>query len=230
MQDKIVVVTGGTGGLGKNVAKAFSRKGAHTIVTYRKNDEFENLRREARNIEGIMADVTDGDNVKAAIDEIIEKYGRIDVLVNLVGGFREKGLLETDEEDFNSMININLRSVFLSSKYVLPHMKKQGGGKIVNVGARSAVEPSAGLGAYAPSKAGVIALTKTLAEEFKHDRINVNCVLPSVIDTEANRRAMPGENFAKWVAPDDIATVILFLASDHAKAVHGAAIPVYGLL
>jgi len=179
-------------------------------------------------IKFIKANVTKEEEVKKTIQETLEEFGKIDILVNIVGGFAYAKILDTDEKTWDSMMNMNLKSAYLCSKAVLPHMIKQNYGKIVNISSRPALKGSAGVGAYSASKAGVLNLTETIADEVKDYEINVNTILPSTIDTPANRRDMPNADFSKWVKPEEIARVIVFLASDDSKPISGAAIPVYG--
>jgi NAD(P)-dependent dehydrogenase (short-subunit alcohol dehydrogenase family) len=179
----------------------------------------------------IMADVTDERSVQELVKTIIDKFGRIDFLLNIVGAYAGgTDIADTDLSQWDLMMNVNLKSAFLCAKTVLPHMMKQNYGRIVNVSSRTAVEKSrrAKSGAYAISKAGVIVLTETLADEMKNYHINVNCVMPSTIDTPNNRRNFPKADFSKWVDPNEIAEVMLFLLSDASKVTSGACIPVYG--
>jgi NAD(P)-dependent dehydrogenase (short-subunit alcohol dehydrogenase family) len=164
------------------------------------------------------------------VDQVRQRFGRIDVLCNLAGGFRMGAPVhETSDKDWDFLFNLNARTVLNMAKAVVPGMIKSGGGKIVNVGAYAAQKGAARMGAYIASKSAVIRLTETMAAELREQNINVNCVLPTIIDTPENRAAMPDADPRKWVAPQDLAAVVLFLASDAARAIHGAAIPVTGL-
>ncbi|MEW6143786.1 MAG: SDR family NAD(P)-dependent oxidoreductase [Thermodesulfobacteriota bacterium] len=232
LQDKVAVITGGTGGLGKAVVSLFLAEGAYVLSTYIDDAELEGclgLRDEykSRVVFG-KANVTKASNVANVAQKTIEKFSRIDILVNLVGGFAQSPLADTDEEAWDTMMNTNLKSAFLTSRSVIPHMIKQGRGSIVNIASRPALKGSPGLAAYGASKAGVLNLTQSMAEELKEHNINVNAVIPGTINTPANRMIMPDADFSKWVDPEDIAKVIAFLCSDDARAVSGAAIPVYG--
>ena len=232
LEDKVAIVTGGTGSLGKAVMSVFLAEGAFVLSTYRKDEELEGclvLREEykARVAFG-KADVTKASNVSNVALKTIEKFSRIDILVNIVGGFTQSPLADTDEEAWDRMMDMNLKSVFLCSKSVVPHMIRQGRGSIVNIASRPALKGSPGLSAYGASKAGVLNLTQSMAEELKEHNINVNAIIPGTIDTPANRTSMPDADFSRWVTPEDIARVIAFLCSDDARAVSGAAIPVYG--
>lgn len=154
----------------------------------------------------------------------------IDVLANIAGGFAMGDTVATTSDDaWDAMMNINVRTVLNMCRAAVPGMMARGTGKIVNVGARGALRGTAGMAAYVSSKSVVIRLTETLADEVKQHGVNVNCVLPSVIDTPRNRADMPNADWGKWVSPQDIAQVVLFLASPAAAAIHGAAIPVEGL-
>jgi NAD(P)-dependent dehydrogenase (short-subunit alcohol dehydrogenase family) len=163
------------------------------------------------------------------VGKVMQHYGRIDVLANIAGGFTMgPPVHETDEKTWDFMLNLNAKTAFLTCRAVVPQMLAAGGGKIINVGARAGLQGSAKMAPYIVSKSAVIRLTESLAAELKHKGINVNCILPGTIDTPANRESMPNADFEKWVPPSDLASVILFLASPVAKAVQGAAVPVYG--
>ena len=176
------------------------------------------------------ADLLDRAEVAAAIKDAVDQYGRIDVLCNIAGGFRMgHAVHETPDQEWNFLFDLNARSVLHAVHAVVPHMLAAGRGRIVNVGAASALKGMARMGAYCASKDVVIRITEAMSAELRDSNINVNCVLPSIIDTPENRAAMPGADPARWVAPDALARVIAFLASDDAQAIHGAAIPVVGL-
>jgi NAD(P)-dependent dehydrogenase (short-subunit alcohol dehydrogenase family) len=229
---KIVMVAGGTGGLGRAVSLAFLEEGARVIVTCRKQEEFATLAAGTGTdnlLEGHTVDVTDESAVRQFIDGVMTKYDRLDAMVNTVGAYAGGvKLWDLNTKVFDQMIALNLRSGLLLSRAVLPAMLKFRRGAIVNVASQAALEYTAGNSAYAASKAGALAMMGSLAEELKGTGVRVNSILPSVIDTEANRKAMPDADFGKWPKPQDIARVILFLCSDDAKVVHGAALPVYG--
>jgi NAD(P)-dependent dehydrogenase (short-subunit alcohol dehydrogenase family) len=230
---KIVLVAGGTGGLGKAASLAFLAEGAMTVVTYRSQAEYVALREAAgsaaKQLEGYTADVTDEAAVKALVDDILNRHGQLDVLINTVGGYAGGiKLWELDMKTFDQMLALNLRSGYVLARAALLPMLKQRSGAIVNIAAKAAFDHGAGASAYAASKAAAVAMMDSLAEDLKGTGVRVNSVLPSIIDTEVNRKAMPDANFAAWPKPEDIARVVLFLASDQAKVVHGAAVPVYG--
>jgi NAD(P)-dependent dehydrogenase (short-subunit alcohol dehydrogenase family) len=230
---KVVLVAGGTGGLGHAVSLAFLSEGAKVVVTYRNQKEFDALRSAAgtngSSLEGRRVDVTDEAAVRELIDAVFAKYGRLDGLVNTVGGYAGgKNLWQTDAKVFDQMLTLNMRSGYVLARATVPAMIKQGSGVIVNIASKAAVEHAAGAAAYAASKAGAVAMMDSLAAEVKGTGVRVNSILPSIIDTEANRKAMPKADFAKWPKPEDISRDILYLCSDDAKVIHGAAIPVYG--
>ena len=230
---KVALVTGGTGGLGRAVSLAFLEQGAAVIVTYRRQEEFDALRSGAGGIasrlEGHAVDVTDAAAVRGLVDTVLEQHGRLDALVNTVGGYAGGvKLWEAEPRVFDQMLALNLRSGYALARAAVPAMLKQGRGAIVNIAAKAALDHPAGAAAYAASKAAAVAMLDSLAAEVKGTGLRVNSILPSIIDTAANRMAMPGADFAQWPKPDEIARVILFLCSDEGRVVHGAAIPVYG--
>jgi len=184
----------------------------------------------AEALEGAQVDVTDEKSVSMLVDETLTKgSGRLDVVVNTVGGYAGGlKLWETDADVFNRMLNLNLRSGFALAHATMPVMLRLGRGAFVNVAAKAAVDHAAGASAYAASKAAAVAMFDSLAADAKGTGVRVNTILPSIIDTEVNRTAMPGAPFDQWPKPEEIATVILFLASDQARVIHGASIPVYG--
>ena len=229
---KVVLVAGGTGGLGHAVSLAFLQEGARVVVTYRKQEEFAALKSAAgasvSSLAGYDADVTDESAARQLVANVLAKDGRLDALVNTVGGYAGgMKLWETDAKVFDQMLALNLRSGYALSRAVIPAMLKQGRGAIVNVCAKAAFDHAAGASAYAASKAAALALMDSLAADIKGTGVRVNSVLPSIMDTEANRKAMPGADFAKWPKTEDVARVILFLCSDDARVIHGAAVPVY---
>lgn len=230
---KLALVAGGTGGLGRAVSLAFLEQGWKVAVTYRRREEWEALQDAAgaskERLAGCGADVTDETSVSGLIESLLGKGGRLDALINTVGGYAGSvRLWELDTKVFEQMLALNLRSGFTLSRAVVPVMLKQGSGSIVNVAAKAAFDHAAGASAYAASKAAAVAMMDSLAADLKGTGVRVNSILPSIIDTEANRKAMPKSDFAQWPKPEDIARVILFLCSDDAKVIHGAALPVYG--
>lgn len=209
---RIVVVTGAAGNLGRAVCAAFASQEALLIKL------------------DIETNLLDQKVVDAAIEKTLLEHRRIDVLCNIAGGFRMgKAVHETSDADWNFLFDVNVRTVLHTARAVVPHMLKAGGGKIVNVGAFAAQRGVANMGAYTASKSAVIRLTEAMAAELREKNINVNCVLPTVLDTPQNRADMPKADPKRWVALEDLAKVIVFLASDDARAIHGAALPVPGL-
>jgi NAD(P)-dependent dehydrogenase (short-subunit alcohol dehydrogenase family) len=230
---KVVLVAGGTGGLGRAVSLAFLEEGAKVVVTYRKEGEFAELKKAAGSkadaLEGAAVDVTDEGAVNGLVAGIVSRLGRVDALVNAVGGYAGGvKLWEMETKVFDTMLALNLRSGYALARGVLPTMLKQRQGSIVNVAAKAAVDHGAGAGAYAASKAAAVAIMDSLAGDLKGSGVRVNSILPSIIDTAVNRQAMPKADFAAWPKPEAIARVILFLCSDEASVVQGAAVPVYG--
>lgn len=229
--DKTVLVAGGTGGLGRAVSLAFLAEGAKVVVTYREPKEFDSLNSAAKgaSVVGHSVDVTDEAAVRQLVEQILAKHGRLDVLVNTVGGYAGGvNLWELQTKVFDQMLALNVRSGYALSRAAIPGMLQQKQGAIVNIASKAAADHSAGASAYAASKAAAVALMDSLAAEVKGTGVRVNSILPSIIDTEANRKAMPGADFAKWPKPEEIARVILFLCSDDAKLINGASVPVYG--
>jgi NAD(P)-dependent dehydrogenase (short-subunit alcohol dehydrogenase family) len=228
---QVVLVTGGTGALGSATARAFLRQGAFVAVTYRTSQEFDTLRSaaaaDASRLQGHQLDVADEAQMLGLVRGLDAEFHRLDALVNAVGGYAGGAKLwETESGVLERMLTLNLHSVFVSARAVLPMLVRQGSGSIVNVAARSALHPPGAAGAYVASKAAAVALMHSLALDLKDTGIRVNSVLPNIIDTAANRRDMPHADFATWTKPEDIARVILFLCSPDAQAVNGAAIPV----
>lgn len=230
--NKVVLITGGTGALGVALTQSFISSGATTIATYVRDEKTEKINSEFKNNTVLIkADITKEDQVVKLISTIVERFGRIDILVNSVGGYLGgKSVMELDENEWDLMMNLNLKSAFLISKHVIPVMKSSGpGAKIVHVSSKTGLKSEGFDSAYAASKSGLLRLVESISQETKGLGISVNCILPSVIDTEANRRAMPKADFSKWVKTDDISKVVMFLCSPEAKVITGAAIPTYGL-
>jgi len=231
--DRLILVAGGTGGLGRAVALAFLGEGARVAVTYRAAAELDSLARaageDAVRMSGHPTDVTDHEAVRTLVDELVARHGRLDALVNTVGAYAGGARLwEMDVETLDRMLLANLRSGYVLARAAVPVMLKQGHGAIVNVASRAALVHGAGESAYSASKAAAVALIDSLAADLKGTGVRANSILPSIMDTEANRKAMPRADFSKWPKPEEIARVVLFLCGDDAKLIHGAAIPVYG--
>jgi len=224
MQGKVVVVTGASGALGKVVVEAALARGAKVAGV----DHAASLIPAMTNrIELGGVDLSDPAQARVAIEAVAMQFGRLDVLINIAGGFAFEMVREGDAETWQRMFALNVLTALNASRAAIPHLAASTAGRIVNIGAMGALQAGAGMGAYAASKAGVHRLTEALAAECK-GKITVNAVLPSTIDTPANRASMPQADFTNWVTPQELAEVILFLASDAASAVTGALLPVKG--
>jgi NAD(P)-dependent dehydrogenase (short-subunit alcohol dehydrogenase family) len=230
--ERVVLITGAGGNLGRAVAAAFAADGARLALLDRNSGAIEETIAACSGQAAARAfatDLIDPGAVDATVAAVMQTFGRIDVLANIAGGFTMGPLLQdTGDRDWDFMMDLNARSVFHTCRRVVPHMLAQGGGRIVNVSARAAVQGKGRMAPYCASKAAVITLTESLAAENRHSGINVNCILPGTIDTPQNRADMPDANFDHWVPPAALADVVFFLASDAARCVTGAAIPVYG--
>ena len=231
MTAETVLITGASGNLGRAVAAAFAARGANLALLDRNRAHLDAAfggESERRML--VAADLLDAAAVDAAAASVAARFGRIDVLCNIAGGFRMGTPVHaTPDADWNFLQDLNARTVLHTARAVVPRMLAAGRGRIVNVGAFAAQRGPADMGAYVAAKSAVIRLTESMAAELRDKGINVNCVLPTIIDTPENRKAMPEADPARWVAPDDLASVIAFLASDAARAIHGAAVPVTGL-
>lgn len=229
--NQVVVVTGACGNLGQAVAARFRQGGATLVLLDLDRQQLEQRYGPENDRQHFSAtDLLDRAGVAAAIKDTVGRLGRIDVLCNIAGGFRMgHAVHETPEQEWNFLFDLNARSVLHVVHAVVPHMIDAGSGKIVNVGANAALKGVANMGAYCASKDVVVRMTEAMAAELRECSINVNCVLPSIIDTPENRSAMPDADVGRWVTPAGLANVIAFLASDDAQAIHGAAIPVVGL-
>ncbi len=224
MDGKVVVVTGASGALGRAVAISALAMGAQVAgVDHAASQAAATPSR----IEFGCVDLTDPAQAKQAVDAAAAHFGKLDALINIAGGFAFEAIAEGDPATWQRMYAINVLTALNASRSAIPHLVASGAGRIVNVGAIGALQAGSGMGAYAASKAGVHRLTEALAAEWK-GKITVNAVLPSTIDTAANRASMPTADFTKWVTPEELANVILFLASDAASAVTGALLPVSG--
>jgi NAD(P)-dependent dehydrogenase (short-subunit alcohol dehydrogenase family) len=238
--DQVILITGGTGALGSKVSESFLNFSPRAIIiTFRSETEMQKLKvkiLKRRNkeqkenhqtiIEFIKVNITNEDEVKTLISNILEKFGQVHVLANVVGGYiGGKSVCETSEEEWDKMMLINLKSAFLISKHVLISMKKKNFGKIVHVSSATGAKANGNDSGYAASKAGLIRLVESMAEEIRGLNININCLLPTIIDTESNREAMPTSNFSNWIAPEELAKVICYLSSEDAKVINGVALP-----
>jgi NAD(P)-dependent dehydrogenase (short-subunit alcohol dehydrogenase family) len=242
---KTVLIAGGTGGLGRAVTTAFLDAGARVVSTYVSQDGYDAFykhlnetqsagtaraeRIDGTRFEGHRVDVTDEAAVTQLVQQIVTKYGRLDAMVNAVGGYiGGVKLWDMETKDWERMMSLNVKSGYVLSRTAVRAMLKQGHGAIVNVASKAAVDHAAGNAAYAASKAAAVAMMDCLAADLRGTGVRANSVLPSIIDTEANRKALPNANFASWPKPEEIARVILWLCSDEARLINGASIPVYG--
>jgi NAD(P)-dependent dehydrogenase (short-subunit alcohol dehydrogenase family) len=208
LNNKVTLITGASGGLGTFVAKAFLDAGAL--------------------VETVAGKVTSGDDARAAAAAVTQKHGRIDALVHLVGAFAGgQPVSDTDDATLENMLNLNLRLAFYMVRAVLPKMREQASGRILAIGSRTAIEPAPMVAAYSASKAALVSLVKTVALENKDRNITANVVLPGTMDTPANRKAMPAADFSTWIQPNQVASLLVYLASDQASQITGAAIPVW---
>jgi len=227
---QVVVVTGAAGAVGHTTAAAFVAAGARVAAVDHAADRLAALWDGNDRVLQLSTDLTSPESVQAMADSIAAELGPVDVLVNVAGGFRMGPLLhETDIEDWDFMFDLNARSVFLTCRALIPGMRERQAGKVVNVAARAALQGKGKMAPYIASKAAVMRLTESLAAENRELGINVNCILPGTVDTPANRADMPDADHSTWVPTEDLASVMLFLASPAARGVHGAAVPVYGL-
>jgi NAD(P)-dependent dehydrogenase (short-subunit alcohol dehydrogenase family) len=232
-ENRVALVTGGTGALGSAVALDLLANGARVAVPFRSQEEFENLTRRAKERQGALwgatADLTRGEEIAKVVADVIERWGQLDYVVAVAGGFAAGKSYETDERIWDHMFNLNLRSVFLLMRSVVPIMIRQNFGRIVTVSSGSILHRGgAGIAAYAISKTAVLRLSEILADELKDFDIHVHCILPGTMDTEANRQAMPKADFSKWVKTEDVARVIRTLLSDEFRSVRAVAVPVLG--
>lgn len=229
MSAQTVIVTGAAGHLGKAVAAAFRQRGARLVLVDRQQDALE--RAFGGDSESLLLplDLLDRDQVRPGLARAVERFGPADTLCHVAGGFRMgEAVHETAPETWEFLFDLNARSFVNVANVVVPQLLERGSGKIVTVGTAAAAKGVAQMGAYCASKSALVRLTEAMSAELKDRNINVNCVLPSIIDTPDNRAAMPDADPARWVAPQALAEVIVFLASDGASAIHGAAIPVTG--
>ena len=228
--NQVVVITGAAGNLGVAVARAYQKAGAKLVLLDRSPDRLQKLFTDlAGSSDHYLAtgvDVTDAESVAAVAAETASRFGRVDALINTAGGYRAgTPVHETPLADWDFLMDLNGRSVFTVCRAFVPQLLQQGAGKIVNIASRGALAGDAGAAIYNASKSVVVRLTESLSAELKPKGINVNCVLPGLIDTPPNRAAMPNADYSRWVTPEALSQIILFLTSDAATAIHGAAIP-----
>lgn len=230
--NKVVLITGAAGNLGQKVAELFHQAGAKLVLADLVEDRLKEVYMDHLNLSEallIPTDLTQESAVQSMVKEATSRFGQIDILANIAGGFTMgPPIYETPVRDWDFLLDLNARTMLLTSRAIIPVMLAHSGGRIISVSARAAKQGKAHMGPYCVSKAAVITLTETLSAEHKYDNVNVNCILPGTIDTPQNREAMPNEDHSKWVSTTDLANVILFLASDEARAITGAAVPVFG--
>jgi NAD(P)-dependent dehydrogenase (short-subunit alcohol dehydrogenase family) len=229
----VAIITGAVGNLGSATAQVFQAAGRRTVLVDRSGDRlrdaFKSIADSPDHLLAGGVDLSDPVSLAALVEKALARFGRIDTLVHTVGAWRGgKPVHEMDLGDWDFLFNANLRTTLLCCRAVIPQMLEQGRGRIITVASRDGLAGGAGYAAYSASKSAVLRLTESLADELKASNINVNSVLPATIDTPQNRAAQPTADFTKWVEPSAIAEVILFLASDASRAIHGAALPVFG--
>jgi NAD(P)-dependent dehydrogenase (short-subunit alcohol dehydrogenase family) len=226
MKGKVVLVTGADGGLGTHVTQAFLNAGATVIGTSRKirQSDFQ-----SSTFTAMPAEISTGKGAKVLLEQLLVRFVKLDVLAHTVGGFAGgSSIADTNDKTFQQMFDINLNSTFHILRAAIPALRASGNGRIIAIGSRAALEPGAKVGAYSASKAAMVSLIKTVALENKDAGVTANVILPGTIDTPSNRQAMAKADFSKWVRPETIAGLMVWLAGDTAKDVNGAVIPVYG--
>lgn len=230
LHGKTAIITGGSGALGAVIVRRFLDEGMKVAVSYRDPKEFGRLPEKIRTvIDSSQIDVTVESEVQRLFDNAVTKMQKVDILVNTVGGFLpRKPITDVTVEEWDRMMSINLKSVFLCSREALRRMTGQHYGRIVNISAMTGLNPSPGRTAYAISKSAVSLLTDLAGQESKGTGITVNAIAPSIIDTEANRQSMPGEDYSQWVKPEHIADIICYLCSDEARDITGTTIKAVG--
>jgi NAD(P)-dependent dehydrogenase (short-subunit alcohol dehydrogenase family) len=223
---KVVLVTGASGGLGAYVTQAFLEIGDTVIGTSRKIKQSDFA---SADFTAIPGEISTAVGANTLIESVFARFGRLDVLAHTVGGFAGgQSVRETDDATFQSMFDLNVNSFFQILRACIPALRDSGRGRIIAIGSRAALEPGANVGAYSASKAAMVSLIKTVAAENREAGVTANVILPGTMDTPANRMAMPGEDFSKWVNPANVASLAVWLASESGKEINGAAIPVYG--
>lgn len=230
--DKVVVITGAAGGLGTSIAAHFRNKGAKLALVDYSDDLLQKAFADnaGDNEMLVSCDLTDAESTAAAFNTILDRFGKVDVLANIAGGFTMgEAVHETSDKTWNFLFNLNTKSIVNTAAATVPAMLKQGGGKIVNVASVSSKQGTALQGAYIASKSAVQRLTESMSDELREKNINVNSIMPSIINTPANRDAMPDADHSKWVTPEQLANVVGFLASEESSGIHGAGVPVVGL-
>ena len=226
MKGRVVLVTGANGGLGTSVTQAFLDAGATVIGTSRKiqQSDFNNP-----NFTALPAEISTGGGAKVLVDQVAARFGKLDVLAHTVGGFAGgQSIADTDDSTFQRMLDLNLNCVFHILRAAVPPLRKTSNGRIIAIGSRAALEPSAGVGAYSASKAAMVSLIRTVALENKDAGLTANVILPGTMDTPANRKSIPNADVSKWVQPASVAELVVWLAGEAGKDVNGSVIPVYG--
>ena len=226
MKGRVVLVTGASGGLGTYITQAFLDAGATVIGTSRRIQQADFT---GADFVAFPAEISTQAGTTALVEGILARFGKLDVLAHTVGGFAGgQSVADTDDTTFQRMFDLNVNSFLHILRASIPPLRRSGGGRVIAIGSRAAVEPGAGVGAYSASKAAMVSLVKTVAAENRDAVMTANVILPGTMDTPANRMAMPGANFSQWVQPANVAGLAVWLASDAAKHINGAAIPVYG--
>lgn len=225
---KIVLITGSSGAVGSRLLDFFTTYGATTIGTYRDEMSIDITRSKSEGIDLFRCNTMENADVTSLVSTISKKYGRIDILVNTVGGYLGgKSVVDLEEEEWNRMFGLNLLSAFLITKHVVPLMLQSGYGKIVHISSYTGISAQGLDSAYASSKAGLIRFVESVSKEVRDYNLNINCVLPTIIDTKSNRKMMPDANFKQWVTIDELVNIIAFLSSDDSRAITGSAVPVH---
>jgi NAD(P)-dependent dehydrogenase (short-subunit alcohol dehydrogenase family) len=224
---KIVLITGSSGAVGSRLLEFFTSHGATTIGTYLDETKIDITRSKSGGVDLIQCNTMENADVTSLVDSITHKHGRIDVLVNTVGGYiGGKSVVDLEEEEWNKMLGLNLLSAFLITKQVLRLMLQSDYGRIVHISSYTGISAQGLDSAYASSKAGLIRFVESVSKEVKDYDITINCLLPSIIDTKSNRKMMPDANFKQWIKIDELVDIIAFLSSDDSRAITGSAIPV----
>lgn len=224
LENRVVLITGSSGGLGGPVTRAFLEAGALVVGVDRTAAGPGHER-----FTGVAADLLSPEGARLAVERAIQRHGRLDALVHLLGGFAGGApVSQTEDHTWRQMLDLNLNAAFHVFRAALPHLQAAGQGRLIAIGSRTGLEPAPNLAAYNVSKAGLIALVRTIAAELRGARATANVVLPSVIDTPANRAANPAADYDQWVRPESIAGLLVWLASEASADVNGAVLPIYG--
>lgn len=233
LSDRVVLITGATGAVGRVVSRTFAEAGARLALTGTRPEALQALAADLGLAEERVllhaADLARADEARALVDAVLARWGRVDVLLNLAGGWRKSGRLgEVTDEDWDAVLDLNLRTCLNMCRAVLPSMEKQGWGRIVNMGAKSVVDPGTRQPPYNVAKAAVVALTRSIAADYRRLGVAANAIMPSTVDTAANRATMGDADQSRWVKPEELAAAMLFLCSEEGGSVNGAAIPIFG--